>query len=88
MATPNDSIDKLVPAYSSMTKNLYFIKPDDRLTTKEQLGAQIESLSAMLYMTTGERVESFSGVHNKIQHMYLFGCAALADECRQLMKLI
>lgn len=66
---------------------IYQAKPDastDSITN--HLGAKLAQLSAMLHLVYGEGLERFNNMNDTIQDNYLWSCAMIADECKELAE--
>lgn len=58
----------------------------EKLDIRDQLGARIAQLHAMLVMVTGEGIENFSLSSTEVQGDYLWNCSMLAAECKELIE--
>ncbi|WP_291981216.1 hypothetical protein [Candidatus Accumulibacter sp. ACC005] len=52
------------------------------------LDTRLAHLSALLEVAYGGGGEAFRGYSNEIQDQYLWACAQLADECRELFPQV
>jgi hypothetical protein len=54
----------------------------------DQLTARLAQLLAMLQMTTGEAHATFTGHCEHVREAYMRGCAAAAEECVELARVM
>ncbi len=52
----------------------------------DHLNAKLGQLSAMLHLIFGEGLERFTNMNDTIQDNYLWSCAMVADECKELAE--
>ncbi len=52
----------------------------------DHLTAKLGQLSAMLHLVFGEGLESFENMSDSIKNSYLWSCAMIADECKELSE--
>ena len=68
---------------------LYQIHPDaTSADARDQLSARLSQLHSMLIITHGCGLESFENWSDDIKDNYLWGCAMLAKECKELVRHI
>lgn len=60
----------------------------DTLTLVDQLSARLAQLQAMLAMTRSNAGEMFRRMDAEYQEHYLWACGMIADEARDLMRLV
>lgn len=80
-----------IPAalHFTASNGLYAIAPGAlTLTAVDQLTARLSQLSALLTMTTGSGFGSFNQWNDDIRSNYLWCCAMMARECKQLATLV
>lgn len=52
----------------------------------DHLNAKLGQLSAMLHLIFGEGLGRFNNMSDTIQDNYLWSCAMIADECKELAE--
>jgi DNA repair protein RadC len=67
---------------------LYKVDSNNTLAAKNQLTARLAQLDAMLQMVIGDGIQTFTCVSAGVQEDYLWGCAMMAQECRQLARMV
>lgn len=60
----------------------------DTLTLVDQLSARLAQLQAMLAMTRSNAGEMFRRMDAEYQEHYLWACGMIADEARDLMRMV
>lgn len=66
---------------------VYQAKPDAETTdVTDHLNARLGQLSAMLHLIVGEGLGRFQNMNNTIQEDYLWSCAMISDECKELVE--
>ncbi len=66
---------------------IYQAKPDAATEDiTDHLNAKLGQLSAMLHLIFGEGLERFTSMNDAIQDNYLWSCAMIADECKELAE--
>jgi len=74
-------------ASQSVVLGLYHVAPSASKTDIiNQLQARLAQLSAMLCTTYGGGFETFDNWSEDVKDNYLWGCATMADECRELCQ--
>lgn len=68
-------------------KGVYQAKPDAATEdVTDHLNAKLGQLSAMLHLIFGEGLGRFNNMNDTIQDNYLWSCAMIADECKELAE--
>lgn len=66
---------------------IYQAKPDAATEdVTDHLNAKLGQLSAMLHLIFGEGLSRFNNMSDTIQDNYLWSCAMIADECKELAE--
>ena len=66
---------------------IYQAKPDaSSVDITDHLNAKLGQLSAMLHLIFGEGLGRFNNMNDTIQDNYLWSCAMIADECKELVE--
>ena len=68
-------------------KSIYQANPDAQATdVTDHLNAKLGQLSAMLHLIFGEGLGRFNNMSDTIRDNYLWSCAMIADECKELAE--
>lgn len=81
-------MDKSVEfSWTTSGAGLYVLHPEAGCSEmRDQLNARLAQLTAMLEMTCGGGRESFARWNDRLQDDYLWACAMLARECKELAE--
>lgn len=78
--TPSTPSDEL-----RIVNHIYQLNPSvTRGEIQSELDTKLAHLATMLYIISGEGLEIFMERHDEVKSNYLWACATLAEECRQL----
>lgn len=67
---------------------LYKVVSNNTGAVKNQLTARLAQLDAMLQVVIGDGIQTFGCMSEGIQEDYLYGCSMMAQECRQLARMV
>ena len=69
----------------SASPDFYRLGKVSNLDIFDQLSMQIDRLQGMMKMTCGEQGTAFRTMNDTLQDNYMWACAGLVDECKELL---
>lgn len=89
MATENSTPTRTAFNFPSAVAPVYAIAEGVSAgDLSDHLDNRLAHLSALLMMTYGDGGEAFRGYNDQIQDEFMWACAQLADECRELFPQV